>query len=65
MKLLKRSEAAAATGLTPWALRQGALDGRFPSMRIGNRIYFDLDLLEKAIHGEMRANVKAPDAQAL
>ncbi len=30
MKLVKRNEAAEATGLTPWELRKGALEGRYP-----------------------------------
>ncbi len=65
MKLLKRTEAAAATGLTPWELRKGALEGRYPHTRVGNRFYFDVDLLEKTIHAEMMNSVRAQQPQAL
>jgi hypothetical protein len=52
-------EAASATGLTEWELRQGAKSGKYPAMRAGGsngKLLFDVELLEQAIIQHMMAN---------
>ena len=58
MQIVTRTEAARATGLSAWELRKGALDGRYPHMRAGNRFMYDLDLLEEAIRDEMQMRMR-------
>ncbi len=65
-RVVKLAEAAAHTGLTPWALRQGAISGKYPAMRTGGArgtILFDLDLLEESITRQMLANVKTDSGE--
>lgn len=52
-------EAAAATGLAEWELRQGAKSGKYPAMRAGGpkgKLLFDVELLEQAITRIMLSN---------
>lgn len=55
------TEAAEHTGLSKWELRTGALSGKYPAMRIGGergKLWFDLDLLDKAIERHMMENTQ-------
>lgn len=51
-------EAAKATGLSEWDLRQRARTGRIPVLKSGNRYIFDLELVEEYLRNEALANVK-------
>lgn len=58
-KVLTIKEAAAATGLAEWELRQGAKSGKYPAMRAGGpngKFLFDVELLEQAITRIMLEN---------
>jgi hypothetical protein len=63
-KVLTIKEAAAATGLAEWELRQGAKSGKYPAMRAGGpngKFLFDLELLERAITRLMLENTRGND----
>ena len=52
-------EAAEATGLSEYALRQGIHMGEYPFIRAGRRLFVNLPLLEKAILEDMIATQEA------
>jgi hypothetical protein len=63
-KVLTIKEAAAATGLAEWELRQGAKAGKYPAMRAGGpngKFLFDLELLNQAITRLMLENTRGND----
>lgn len=55
-------QASKLTGLSTYALRMGAKNGRFPSIRAGavknGKILFDLELLAQSLATECWSNVK-------
>lgn len=54
-------EAAAATGLSLWELRQGVKLGKYPALKCGvgkGKYIIDIDLLEERIQKLMQMNVK-------
>lgn len=54
--------ASKLTGLSTYALRKGAKEGRFPSLRAGGttngKILFDLELLAQTLANEAMASLK-------
>lgn len=58
MRLMTVTEASKAVGLTPWALRQGAIEGRYPHINIGKKRMFDIETLEEALRNEMTARMR-------
>lgn len=60
--------AAEATGLAKWELRQGAIAGRYPHMRVGDskhgKIIFDLDILEEHIRNRMLQSVNSQGGES-
>lgn len=61
-QIVNITTASKLTGLSQYALRKGALSGRFPSTRAGGvangKIVFDLELLTNTIDNECLSNVK-------
>ncbi len=53
LKLLNTKEAAEKTGLSAWALTQGAKSGRFSFTTSGKKRLFDASVLEEEIRNEM------------
>jgi hypothetical protein len=51
-------------GTTLNFLRKGAKSGILPSFRIGNRIAFDIDLLEDHLRNMALENIKSEPAKA-
>ena len=56
-------EASHETGLSEYALRRGAMEGRYPHIRIGTpgmrqRLKFDIELLEEYLKQEAIDNAK-------
>ena len=49
MKLVNLKEAAQAVGLSPYALRQGALSGIYPCYRAGRRRLFSVEAIEDVV----------------
>lgn len=58
MRIVTRTKAAEITGLSVWELRKGAMEGRYPHIKAGNRFMYDVDLLEETIRNEMTARMR-------
>lgn len=61
-QIVNITQAAKLTGMSTYALRKGAKEGRFPSLRLGGvengKILFDLELLAQTLATEAMASVK-------
>ncbi len=62
MKLVNRNAAAQATGLSAWELRKGALEGKYPHVRVGNRFFFDVDTLTNVLRSQMENSLREQTA---
>jgi hypothetical protein len=54
-------DAAVATGLSLWELRQGVKSGKYPALKIGvgkGKYIFDYEMLEERIRDLMQMNIK-------
>ena len=63
-RVVSIKQASKLTGLSSYALRKGAIEGRFPSTRAGGvengKILFDLELLVQSFTTECWSNIKQP-----
>ena len=58
---MNMKDAAKASGLALWELRQGVRNGKYPALKCGvgkGKYILDIDLLEDRIHELMLKNVK-------
>ena len=55
-KLLIAEKAAPLVGISAYALRKGAKQGRFPFIPAGNRVLFEVEAVNRALDEEMEAN---------
>ena len=54
MTCREASEELQSYGVTKDRIKRGCLEGKYPHIRIGNRILVDVDMLEEIVSKEMR-----------
>lgn len=61
---LNIKDTAKRFGLSEYGLRQGAKEGRYPHIKVGNKYIFDVELLEQCLKQEAKSNLRKADNQS-